>query len=349
MLFIPLVSGLWSSDLATWVNVVRIKLPLLFLPLAVAGRWTFTQKQWAWLVTIFLAAVFGGSVWGLVDYAQHATQLHESYLRAKTIRTPLEDDHVRFSWLAAVAVILCLLLTQIHRLLRTKILLLLLSLFFVVYLHVLSARTGLLSLYLFLVLFAGSLLLKKQRRGRSLAVAAALIALPLLAYFFLPTFRARLRYNLYDLSFVQKQEYLPGSSDGARAASLKAGWQVLRQNPFGAGAGDVMHEADKWYAAHLPQVLPSDKLYPSSEWLVYGAFAGWPGVLLFSAVMLLPFFVRTKQRIFWIGFHATAAASFLFDVGLEVQYGVFLYAFLACFWWKWAGEYKQRSAMSNWQ
>jgi hypothetical protein len=118
--------------------------------------------------------------------------------------------------------------------------------------------------------------------------------------------------------------------------SIKAGWQVLQLNPLGAGAGDVMHEADKWYKVHVPGVLESDKFYPSSEWLLYGAFAGWMGVLLFTAIILFPFFVSVRQhKIFWMAFHATAAFSFVFDMGLEVQYGVFLYAFITFWWWKW--------------
>jgi hypothetical protein len=172
------------------------------------------------------------------------------------------------------------------------------------------------------------------------------ITLPLLAWLTVPTFQNRVRYVVYDFSFVKKEQYLPGTSDGARVMSIKAGWQVLRQNPFGAGAGDVMQEADKWYAEHVPQVLETDKFYPSSEWLLYGAFAGWLGVLLFTLLMLLPFFVRMKQHtVFWIALHATAAFSFAFDMGLEVQYGIFLYAFVTFWWWKWLGASGMKKQM----
>jgi len=335
LFFLPFVSGLWSDDLSKWSDVVRIKLPLLFLPLAFAGGWSLSKKRWLFLALFFLALVFCGCVWGLMDYAQNAAQIHEGYLRAKTLRSPLENDHVRFSWLVSVAVILCFLLVETTQRNLQKILLLILCLFFVVYLHILSARTGIFSLYLFLAIYVAYTLLKMKRRKQSAMLLCTLFVLPILAYVALPTFKARLRYNLYDLSFVQKAQYLPGSSDGARTMSLKAGWQVLRENPFGVGAGDVMHEADKWYAAAVPNVLPTDKFYPSSEWFMYGAFAGWSGVLIFTLVMLVPFFVKVSERkIYWIGFHATAAFSFLFDMGLEVQYGVFLYAFLACGLWK---------------
>lgn len=335
LFFIPFLSGLWSEDLQRWTDVVRIKLPLLFLPLAFAGAWQFSKRQWLALTATFLAIVFGGCIWGLADYAFHAAEVHQNYLRAKMIRTPLEDDHVRFSWLVTGCFILCLLLAEKARQKTAKGFLLFLCLFFVIYLHILAARTGILSLYLFLVIYGGHALIRIKNHSRSFLLLCCLIMLPLLAYIALPTFRARLRYNVYDFSFAKRSQYLPGSSDGARTMSLKAGWQVLKQNPFGVGAGDVMHEADKWYAVAVPQVLATDKFYPSSEWLMYGAFAGWPGVLLFTAIMCLPFFVSAiAHKIYWCGFHATAAFSFVFDMGLEVQYGVFLYALLACGFWK---------------
>ncbi len=336
LFFIPFISGLWSSDIEKWGDVIRIKLPLLFFPIAFAGSWKVSQKQWLVIAYFFLLVVFVGCIWGLVDYAQNAGAIHEDYLRAKTILTPLENDHVRFGWLVSVEVIICLLLFEILPQKKVKLWLLLSAAFFVIYLHVLSGRTGILSLYIFLFLYAIWLLFKLKKRKWSSLLLATLIALPIAAYFLLPTFKARIQYNYYDLSFAKEAQYLPGSSDGARTMSLKAGWQVLQQNPWGVGAGDVMNEADKWYAANVPQVLPTDKFYPSSEWLMYGGFAGWPGVIAFTFIILVPFFVRVKQyRLFWIAFHATAAFSFVFDMGLEVQYGVFLYAFISGLMWKW--------------
>ena len=165
---------------------------------------------------------------------------------------------------------------------------------------------------------------------------SAIVLVPLIAYFSLPTLQARLDYMLYDISLVQKKQYVQGSNDGARMMSLQAGWQVLKQKPLGVGAGDGMYEADKWYQTNAPQVIPADKFPPLSEWLLYGAYAGWPGLLLFTVIMLWPLFVKLNPgRFFWLAFHIMAAFSFVFDMGLEVQYGIFIYAFTFFCWWKW--------------
>lgn len=344
LFFIPFFSGLWSEDLSQWSDVVRLKLPLLFFPLAFAGSWQFSQKQWTMVAVVFILVVFAGCCWSLFHYLQNMEAVQEGYLRAKTLRTPLENDHVRFSWLVSSAVMTCFLL---HRFLHNNTQRILpgsAAIFFIVYLHILSARTGLISLYIFLVLYAGWVLLQKKNPKLTALLLLAVITLPLLAYYSVPTFHNRVRYLVYDFSFVKKAQYLPGANDGARVMSLKAGWQVLRQNPLGVGAGDVMHEADKWYAQHVPDVLPTDKFYPSSEWLLYGAFAGWIGVVLFTVIMISPFFTNVwLPKIFWVALQATAAFSFAYDMGLEVQYGIFLYAFTTFWWWKWGRDVNRKT------
>lgn len=336
---VPLVSGLWSADQATWWDVLRVKLPLLLFPIAFAGPWQLSAKQWRYVGYAFLLLLLLTSLGSFVYYLQNLQAIHEGYLRAKVITTPLQDDHVRYSWLLACGVLLCLLLLQKREEPKLDVFFVLLGLWFTVFLHVLAARTGVLALYAILLSYAGWMALRKHTRAGLIGLGA-LVVLPLLAWLVLPTFQNRLSYFFYDLAHVRKQAYLPGSNDGNRARSLEAGWAILKEHPMGVGAGDVQAEADSWYATHVAGILPQDKIYPSSEWLVYGAAAGWPGILVFTAVMVLPLFVRgIKYRLFWILLNGITAFSFLFDVGLEVQYGVFLYAFLVLWWWKWLKQF----------
>jgi O-antigen ligase len=168
------------------------------------------------------------------------------------------------------------------------------------------------------------------------------LLLPLAAFLFLPTFQNRVKYFVYDYDFIKKGTYLPGANDGARMQSYRAGLSLLQNAPFGVGAGDVRDETNTWYAANLPRMVPTDRLLPSSEWALYGGFAGWPGIVLFTLVMLLPFyFTPPHHRVFWWLLTGTLALSLMFDVGLEVQYGVFIYSFFVLWWWKWFSASQQ--------
>ena len=165
-----------------------------------------------------------------------------------------------------------------------------------------------------------------------------IFSLPLTCYFIFPTFKNKIHYLKYDLSFVQKNIYLPDQVMETRLASIKAGWELLNQSPFiGVGFGDIKQETDKFYEANFSQMSTNDKILPSSEWMIYGSGTGWLGVILFLFVMLIPFSCKKqlKKNIFWISLNIFIAFSYLFDIGLEVQYGVFIHAFMLLWWYKW--------------
>src|SRR4030095_446272 len=115
LLFVlPAVSGIWSEDLSQWSQVLRIKLPLLLLPVCFAGQMSFEFKDWERVSYIFLVLVFGGigiSLWG---YLQNVKGINEAYLKAYTLETPLGNDHVRFSLLVVIAIFTAVFLLAKH-------------------------------------------------------------------------------------------------------------------------------------------------------------------------------------------------------------------------------------------
>lgn len=341
LFFIPLLSGFWSNDEAQWVRSVRIKLPMLLLPFAFAGNWQLSRKQWRQIAFVFIILIAAGCTWSMYQYLDNMQQINKSYLSAKAIPTPLENDHIRFSLLVTVAIMASVLLFMKERSGAIKFLLAAAILFFIIYLHVLSVRTGLAGLYIFLIIGLTALLARTKKKKIIIGLSVVLIVTPLAAWLLLPTFQNRIRYMIYDLQHIRAQTYLPGSNDGSRLMSIKAGWNLLKDNPLGVGSGDVVNETLNWYEKHVPAMVDTG-LYPSSEWLMYGGTAGWPGIVLFTMIMLLPFLEKTSERIFWISLNIIIAFSLLFDIGLEVQFGVFIYAFVVLWWWKWLKkEYKE--------
>lgn len=338
LFFLPLLSGLWSDDKKEWQRMMLIKAPLFLLPLAFAGPIRFSKKQWEWLVCFFITIITAGTVWSMFHYVPDAAAINAAYLKAKTIITPLENDHVRFSWLVAVAVLLSTWLSY-SKSKESKLIswtLAIISVWLIIFLHVLAARTGLLSFY---IILAGTLvwmLVKKMKPIYSIVLFIFLLVIPLVAYKTLPSFHNRVKYFLYEFDYFKKTNYLPGANDAVRVISIKVGWNVMKQHPVtGVGFGDVMSETKNWYEENYPQMLEADKIYPSSEWTMYGAGCGVPGFIIFSFVMLLPFFIKTINRLLWMLINTTAAFSLFFDIGLEVQFGVFVYSFIVLWFYKW--------------
>jgi O-antigen ligase len=69
LFLLPLLSGLWSEDQQQWLSVMRIKLPLLLLPLAFAGPVRFSDKQWAIISFAFIGLITAATVWCMFQYA----------------------------------------------------------------------------------------------------------------------------------------------------------------------------------------------------------------------------------------------------------------------------------------
>jgi O-antigen ligase len=352
LLFVlPLVSGLWSEDKKEWLAMLRLKLPLLLLPLAFAAPFGFSKIQWDRLALIFIGLVTAGTLWSMFHYAGNIEAVNESYLKAKSLPAPMGNDHIRFSWLVSIAVLLAGWMIWGLRYAQSRsrrahprqtalfITLILVTIWLIIFLHVLAARTGLFSFYMMLFIAGALLVIRKAKFFTGIAFLIGLLLLPVLAYNIFPSFQNRAKYIMYDYGYFKDMHYLPGGNDAARVISIRAGYNLLQQHPLkGTGAGDITAAVDQWDRQQYPQILESDILYPSSEWLVYGLIAGWPGLILFTAIMLVPFFIKQNRKLAWWLLHITAASGFLFDIGLEVQFGIFAYAFVVLWWWKWMDD-----------
>lgn len=338
LFLLPFISGLWSQDMDTWSSVIRIKLPLLLLPFAFASNHFTHQKNWVSLSVILILLTGCATWWSMWHYLVDMDAVHSGYLQAKTMITPLQNDHVRFSWMVSTCILLATyLLWQKKELpLHIKAAWIILIIWLIVYLHLLAARTGLLCFYSMCFMGIIYFIFKTRNIKRSLAAVCILLTIPVIAYQVFPTFQKRVQYNLYDLSVYNKQVYMPGSNDGMRLISIKAGWQVMNSAPImGVGFGDIRTETVEWYDQHYPEMINEDKIYPSSEWMMYGAGTGWVGMFIFLFVMALPFFINPFNHSWvWVMLNLSAALSLLFDIGLEVQYGVFLYSFFILWFYK---------------
>lgn len=340
LFFLPLLSGLWSENKEAWLDVIRVKLPLLLLPLAFASPFQFSKKEYQSLMGFFILLVCAGSLWSSFHYLNNIQEINASYLKAKSLWTPLENDRVRFSWLVAVAAWLSGYYFFKNDS-RFRWAYFAAAVWLIIYLHILAVRTGIFSFYLALIIVAFYLIFKKRKKLYSILIIASIFALPAIAYFTLPSFQNRVKYIFYDFEYFKDAHYLQGGNDAMRFISIKAGLNVIQKNPInGVGFGDIQKATDEFYEKNYTQLIEDDKILPSSEWILYGDGLGILGILLFTCIMCIPFFIVVKGQILWWVVNAMAAFSFIFDIGLEVQYGVMAYALLILCCWKWLSAKK---------
>ena len=320
LFFLPLISGFWSDDLNEWWNVVQVKLPLLFFPFCVPVLRDLDKNIVKKMLWFLIALVAISMTISLADYFAMDTS---DYLKAKLFKVAVYDDHVRYSWLLVVVYswVLFELLTGNIRQKKWAVLVLVLI---AIYIHVLAAKTGLIGFYLVNCLAIASL----NSKFKTFFIAA-LILLPLMAWFIIPSFQNRIRFVWWDFQNYSKGNYVEGLSDAPRITSWKAAVEIIQEHPvLGVGAGDIIPESKKWYAVNAPFLQEYEQLVPSNEVLLYGCYSGIIGGLVVLITILLPFFEQgVKRNMVWISFHIMAGIGFMYDLALETQFGVFIYVF----------------------
>jgi O-antigen ligase len=333
LFFIPLLSGLWSADTKEWWLRTVAKLPLLLFPLAFAAIPLIKKQQYKVLSTIYILLITGATIWSFAKYITDASA-NSSYLKAWVINVPFDNDHVRFSWAVVIALLLIAKLFIDNLLTKTgKILFLVLTGWLVLYLHILAAKTGLITLYA----SAFILLLYKIFTAKNKALPAAtlmvIIFLPVLAYCILPTFHNRINYVLYDYQQYSSGNFAPGFPDGARVASFIGGYKIFAAHIYaGVGFGDIWSNIQQWYTIYHSSFPADNRIFPSNELLMYACGAGITGLIVIFIAAIFPFFLKQeKGNQVYTCFTVATLCCFFTDINLEGQHGVFLYCFFA--WW----------------
>ena len=309
------------------------------MPLAFFTMPSIKLREWNYfsglIITVFLIACS----WSIYQYAQSPASIQQLYLAAKTLPVWMGDDHLRFSWFLVVVMMAAVFLFHHAHTKWLKWSALAAALFFFLFLHLLAARTGLLLSYLF---FGGYLLIQLRNRFKkqNTILFFLIVLIATLAWMLLPTLQNRFSYLRYTYT-LKNTPYVPGSVDGNRLLSLKAGWHILENHPFGIGLGDVQPAANAWYEERHPKMLPDDKLFPSNEWLIHGCVAGWPGILLFSIAIFAPLFSRAvRSNFFMLTLSAFVILAALTDSSLEGQFGIFIHTFSLLWWQQWVQSKK---------
>lgn len=316
---------------------MEIKLPLLFLPFSCLVFRKFQPSIFSRINFIFIALMLLACGYSTLLYLQDADSFNKAYLQAKVIPTLMDNDHLRFSWALLIAFILLVYETfDNFRSWTTLMKALSISAiaFFVAFFHLLSAKTGVIGFYI--VSFC-MLVYFYRRKIKSLVAGILLLLIaPLLAFSLVPTFQNRARFVWWDFQNYTRGNHIEGLSDSPRILSIRAGWQILKDNfLIGTGFGDLNAETRAWYSVHADFLKEYEKLVPSSELLVYFAATGIFGGLIFCIAVLYPFSdQRLRKNIFWICFHLVACFGFLYEINFETQYGILLYCFFGC-WLYW--------------
>lgn len=332
LFILPFISGLWSDNGPAWVDSVmnKILLPALAWSYWLAPR--ISGKIFSRLNLFQFVLVLLISIYSIISFF-YVPDISAGYLKAKTLKVLLSNDHVHFSLLVVLTLIL--MIKEIPRFkqeFKPGLMWVLYSLMFwlFLYLHILGAKTGLLLSYFGLLIWCW----KRANNFIKIVALPAIFGLLFTAYELIPTFKNRFHYTLYDFNQYAHGSFVNGLTDGARVLSWKAGIDVAIQHPvLGVGFGDLEDTFMKWHEIHSAHLERYNWLQPSNEWLTYLCGCGIPGAL-FLSLGLWWIFIKSPSRkdLFFVILFFLQVLMMWYEVPLSSETGITLFVFSICWY-----------------
>lgn len=326
------LSGGYSENIEGWQTAVRVKLPFLILPFAIymlpSLKQAFIVRLHSWLIFTCLVVGTYVSIQAFINYDEILALL----AKGQPIPTPIE--HVKYSMFNAYAALSGIILLGEGVLSEKKYLWVLrIATFLIILLmHLLAVRTGLVILYVSILLYLGLKFIRNSSIKKLLLLLIGAICFPIVAYHSIPTVQQKIAYMKYDWT-----KYMEGSgehySDSERIMSYKAGWAVWKSNPIiGAGYGDVQDEVRQYYEKYYKR----EKFLklPHSQFLLTMSGSGILGLLIFIAGFFTPMLIKRKHTIssVLLGFlYLNYTLSFLVENSLERSISVAFFLLFALF------------------
>jgi O-antigen ligase len=250
----------------------------------------------------------------MTNYFFHFEEINESLFSGG--RLPVPFSHIRYSLQIVLAILVCF----FH--FKSKSYKWFTLLLFVVVLHFLSVRSGLVIFYSCALFYGIYVLVKKRSLKISLLVLGSLLVTALLSMRYIPSLKNRLAYMRYDLS-QYKIGKIDGNSDAMRLTSLKIGEKLMRENPLlGVGTGDILQQSKETGKIIAPSALSESIKMPHNQFLWIGVSTGFVGLSCFLFAFIFPFvFFKSNIQLDFLMLYLVFGISFLVEYTLEEQIG----------------------------
>ncbi|WP_116105203.1 O-antigen ligase family protein [Lewinella sp. IMCC34191] len=315
-----------TFDWAYFLERLRVKLPLLILPIAWVGIpfWYGTRnpgehtRKGAPYLVIFVTVVVVGI---LINYAFHFDEINALIYRGQAMPVP-RGNHIRFSLLVAIASV-----TGLDAWFRFRgKWMLWLGAALLVGLHVLAVRSGLAVGYAGWLIVAAGWSLHRRRYGWLIGGVVGILLLPVLAYLTLPSFATKMNYMRYELLHRDPAQDDLEYSDEGRWTSIRIGYEVWQEHPvLGVGPGNLRAVMDREYARRLPDT-PGKR--PHNQFVTALAGGGIVGfVLTVGCFLAIGFGAGRWRDPLFLAVWTMFVLSCLVENTLESSVGVSMFAF----------------------
>jgi O-antigen ligase len=317
--FLHLLAGLNTSATnreAFWQDVWQ-QLPFLVLPVAFWALPPLSSQALRRVYLLFYYLVVISALGSTAYYLMHTAEINQLYYQSQIM--PTVPDYIRFSLMVTLAIAIGGLFWVNNTVVGYyRILMVLTTTFLILYLYLLSVRSGLVA---FNCLGVVTLIwfLTKRRYKQALGIGAVLLALPWLSFLCFPTFHNKYYNTRDDVGRIEKVSSANNFSLVGRVYSYKVGLQIAQAHPLvGVGKADMVDKVAVYYQADFPDIEPSAYLLPHNQFLYYLVAFGGLGLLLFVVCFYYPlYWAGTRIGPMMVAQYLIISLSFLVEYTLD--------------------------------
>ncbi len=324
------ISGFWSSNHGYFFHKIQLHLPFLALPIGIFSMGKIKQQQMFYLLSFFIACTVIASWVSAVQYFSAKEMYDAGYGFSHVIPTPFKKDHIRFSIAVVLAIFFAVWCLQIASHQLAKWCLIIAAIWLIIYLHILSVKTGLLSFYISTFVAVIGFSFQQKNKKVLFTGLLSLLLLPLLAYQFSTTFKNKIGYLRYSIEQIKNTTTQANISDEGRIVSYQVFKNVYAKNILiGVGAGDVFDAMQVQYQSQFRGAAKNiTVLLPHNQLMVFLLVAGLIGGLAYGVFLLLPFFYkRYRTSLLFVVFWTILLIPQMVEPLFETQYGIALHLF----------------------
>jgi O-antigen ligase len=326
--FLAYAFSLLYTNPENYGDIVRIGvyyLPFIIFPFAAAVLPNISRKDilncYYWFLILSSICALGT----LINFLLHFQEIIESYTRSKVMPTPV--NHVRFSLIIAFATLVGAYLYQQKHFYKSpteRTWIGAMTVFLFIFIHILSVRSGILALYIGLLAVVVKLAFNQKSFKMLIIVPLALLAIPILAFLFVPTFKNKVTNTIEDINQIGVKGSAGNYSIAGRVVSYQAAWEILKKSPIiGSGIGNLKQEVHRSYKENFPEVIGEGTgiLMPHNQFLYWLTALGVLGLILVVIGFYSPLLL-VNQSFLLLSLHfIILSISFLFEATLETQTG----------------------------
>lgn len=333
LLLLHFISYFYTENIPELLKEIRIKLPLFLLPFTLINLPPLTEKQKYLVWVLFILAVNFTAVCTLVNYLIHYQEITANIIHSKEVPIKPEMSHIYYSMIAAFAVWAGIYVYKtpviVWKPVEKKIVLGL-SIFLGLCLHIFTARTGLVAFYACCFVFAVHYIIEKKQYKTGILLLTLFILVPVLSALLHKGFQDRIINTYIDLNKYNQGKDISHRSISLRLAAWQTAGHIIEKNVWiGVGIGDNEDEMKKQYEkehfkACKECLLPNTHNQFIEFTLGFGILGG--GTLLFIVVYPI-FYARYRKNLTFILFWIVCFMSMLTEAILERQIGVTFMSF----------------------